>query len=1758
MNFVIRTRVFLAQGFAVILTAQCGWAASGTWGVNASGTWELASNWLANGIADGVDATATFSNDPVGARTVTLGSPRTLGNLAFSDSDPLTAGTWAVAGTSPLTLSVAAGAPTISVTSLTATLAVPLAGMAFSKTGTGTLVLAGANAFTTPTLTFAAVSPGAIRVTSSAALGGIATVSMPGTNANLSRIELEGGVALTAKITTAGRSDLVFLKNLSGSNAWSGDISISNSGGGYTIESAAGVLTLGGIFNGISTARTLVLTGAGNGVVGGIIRNGSGLFGITKTGAGNWKFTAANTYSETTTVSAGQLEIGTGGRFGSGGVINNAEVIFSQADALVVANTISGTGKLRISGSGDLTLTAANTYAGGTLAFGIEASLSAAHDTAFGTGTVTLGDVPGSSQFWFHAAGNRTLANNFEIRSQRWIIDTNTINGIAAGSLTVTGDVYLNQSGARDIFCNKPLTLAGAVTSTGGMSKQGGFQLTLTGSATYGGATGIAAGTFAVDGTLTSPGTLTVSSGATLIGSGTITSPVSISGGGQLIPGQNKSGKLRTGSVTLAASSSVQFHAGAPGDLDNTQIVITGNLSMNGSLRMSDKSGLTTGTYTLATYTGTLTGTGFQSIDLPPGFIGNLVTSTPGQLKLQLIQAVATAPANNTMLSFTNSVMLDWTMPPGAVSYDVFLGTSATTVAQATTGTAGIYKGRVTLDEYAATGFTSGTTNYWRIDFRFADGTVFKGTVWNFTLVTEQDPMADTWVATDGLDRSIPTFAQAGPPRDDRPTAIFYFLWHNKNSLGSDGPRDNTKEIARLGGYTDKNVPWADNPLWMTGASGRSWYWGEPEAGYYASDDEWVIRRHITLLTAAGVDILAFDNTNGQPESYQQSWVKIAETIRKMRKEGMKIDLKFLFLTHGGTGGSPATITWLYENLYKPGLYPELWLMWDGKPAIIGYPDGLVPGETPLSQEVRNFFTLRTGWANGGGGANDWQWIDTPTPQNWGYPTGRADIPEQVPVACGGWGNGNLGRSNFNRTQPAYDNFHLATARTEGQGKFFSEQMNYGLKLDPKLMFITGWNEWWAGAWTAPAPGGGYNILDNPCAAGERYFVDCYTAEYSRDIEPMKGGFGDNYYYQMVAANRLRKGVRPIPNASLALPAAPTDWAAVGPVYYDAPDETLPRNWNGTFSNMPIYTNTTGRNDFRVLKVARDATYLYFQAETKANVTTAAGSNWMNLYLDTDANPATGWEGYDYVINSGGSGQIKSLAGPGWNPLAAGSATVTVTGNKIVIRVARAALGLGADPLKLDFHWTDNLQTAGDIADFGISGDSAPERRFNYRYQTAPTQSTALREDGFENGQQSSWGETFNAGSQWQIATTLPYGGTKCLIGSGKTGGTDASGTLINRTSTAGLNSFRTAFRYKLANVQDAQNILVYFRNNLGQWVAVREIGRDQFHTTGQAWGYDERQNVWLYFTDSRQNTGADAAYFHADFAVHIQIKTLTSATQTIAIDDFGVTGLQPITAPAAATTPTPAHNATAVPVATALSWSPGANGVSQQVYFGSPGNLQLLASVDGSAATQPVTLTASTTYSWRIDTTNPAGVTAGPVWTFTTAAPPNQSPVLAVIANRLVVAGQTVTFTASASDPDLPVQQLAFSLQGGPSGASMDPTSGGFTWRPAQAQAPGTYPITVTVVDNGSPPLAAQRSFTVQVSPPARPTITSSGLDAMGVFKFQVTGDPGPDYRVWSSDDMKSWSLLRTIPEAVPPFWFQDTDAKNYPRRFYKLDLGP
>ena len=106
----------------------------------------------------------------------------------------------------------------------------------------------------------------------------------------------------------------------------------------------------------------------------------------------------------------------------------------------------------------------------------------------------------------------------------------------------------------------------------------------------------------------------------------------------------------------------------------------------------------------------------------------------------------------------------------------------------------------------------------------------------------------------------------------------------------------------------------------------------------------------------------------------------------------------------------------------------------------------------------------------------------------------------------------------------------------------------------------------------------------------------------------------------------------------------------------------------------------------------------------------------------------------------------------------------------------------------------------------------------------------------------------------------------------------------------------------------------------------------------------------------------------------------------------------------------------------------------------------------------------------------------------------PNTSPTLAPIGDREVTLGQTLTFTASATDADTPSQQLTFTLDAGaPANASINAITGQFLWTPVTA--PSTNFINIAVTDNGTPPLGATQTWSVKVFlPPTLSVIVSGG----------------------------------------------------------------
>jgi autotransporter-associated beta strand protein len=118
-------------------------------------------------------------------------------------------------------------------------------------------------------------------------------------------------------ISIGGRSndatDRSFLRNVSGTNTWSGNLTISNSGGSYFITSLADTLILSGaLTNAVAaSSRSFELKGPGNHTISGSVANAAGTTGLTKSNGGTATVVGAKTYTGNTVITGGTLSLDT-------------------------------------------------------------------------------------------------------------------------------------------------------------------------------------------------------------------------------------------------------------------------------------------------------------------------------------------------------------------------------------------------------------------------------------------------------------------------------------------------------------------------------------------------------------------------------------------------------------------------------------------------------------------------------------------------------------------------------------------------------------------------------------------------------------------------------------------------------------------------------------------------------------------------------------------------------------------------------------------------------------------------------------------------------------------------------------------------------------------------------------------------------------------------------------------------------------------------------------------------------------------------------------------------------------------------------------------------------------------------------------------------------------------------------------------------------------------------------------------------------
>ncbi|MCQ2118936.1 MAG: hypothetical protein MJY84_03340 [Bacteroidales bacterium] len=575
-----------------------------------------------------------------------------------------------------------------------------------------------------------------------------------------------------------------------------------------------------------------------------------------------------------------------------------------------------------------------------------------------------------------------------------------------------------------------------------------------------------------------------------------------------------------------------------------------------------------------------------------------------------------------------------------------------------------------------------------------------------------------TWIAIDDngnqIDPDLKRY-QSAAGRSSKQVGIFYFLWHgchgydvgaNYNEVHAPTASD-TKSPYDIQKLLDANP---NNPA--LGGGGVMHHWGEPALGYYVANDEWVRRKHAQMLSDAGVDVVFFDVTNGY--HYIPIVKQLAEVWLDIRKNGGKTpQIGFLLASQVDN-----TITTIYNEIYKKGLYKDLWYMWNMKPII------LAPKESVTSKEILDFFTFRQSWFLNnnpaadewfGDGIDKWPWGGL-YPQQPGMHNKKVEFVSVLPATHP---NAGIGRSTIPQVNNTPDKID------SGKGIYFQGQFKEALRQDPKMMFFTGWNEWTAQKQIAQRDnesywlGRGDNFL---VKKGDWYFVDQYNHEFSRDIEPLADDFGDNYYYMLVDYIRQFKGTLKLPTFKttneIAIDGSFDDWNSVEALYGDDKGDVTHRNHYG-WGSVGTYTNDTGRNDIVLSKVANDGKNVYFYAECSSDITEYTDPQWMQLFLHVDG--TTAWESFDYAINRTTPSETEAVlekSEGGWKWASAGKVSYKVAGNKIEICVPLESIGItSADKFTVDFKWIDNAAGDGNIQTCMRDGDSAPNGRFRYRYK---------------------------------------------------------------------------------------------------------------------------------------------------------------------------------------------------------------------------------------------------------------------------------------------------------------------------------------------------------------------------------------------------------------------------------------------------------
>ncbi|WP_181172814.1 autotransporter-associated beta strand repeat-containing protein [Mesorhizobium sp. B2-1-5] len=513
----------------------------------------------------------------------------------------------------------------------------------------------------------------------------------------------------------------------------------------------------------------------------------SSIGGTTRVDAGTLELASNLTSGGGTTVNGGTLQVdagktlttptlamNAGSTLNANGVVQAAgatpTAITGDAGAstinIAAGGTLLGNGDLG-DGSDAVNLTGTLNTGAGALNLGAGNDTFVLNDGAVITGTInggTGGETGAGDTFRVVNTANRTVQaagiSGFESLDKQGTATLTLIGAhsytagttIAAGSLQVGNGATAGalatptvaNNGTLAFNMNSDYAFAGIISGTGSVNKLGTGTTTLTGANTYSGATNVTAGTLLIDGNQSgATGPANVATGGTLGGTGIIGGSVTVADGGTLSPGDagNAPGTLTiNGNLALGNSNlNINFgQANVPGGPLNDLINVGGNLTLDGTLNVTQSAGGTfgPGVYRVINYNGSLTDNGLDITD--PNY--SVQTSVANQVNLinsaglQLSYWDGDAgPHSNGAVNGGNGTWRaagdqNWTDSTGVFaapfangSFAIFQGTAGTVTVDNTNGQVGVAGMQFATNGYLVQGGDTALVNAQSI-IRVGDG----------------------------------------------------------------------------------------------------------------------------------------------------------------------------------------------------------------------------------------------------------------------------------------------------------------------------------------------------------------------------------------------------------------------------------------------------------------------------------------------------------------------------------------------------------------------------------------------------------------------------------------------------------------------------------------------------------------------------------------------------------------------------------------------------------------------------------------------------------------------------------------------------------------------------------------------------------------------------------------------------------------------------------------------------------------------------